>query len=92
MDEFYKKLEEAVNDLPTGDIPVILGDWNAKIGKQLVSNLCIGKHGLGERNERGDRLKLYFESQRLCVLNTLFDKQPRRLHRMEERAIRLTTS
>ena len=34
-----------------------MGDFNAKIGKRKQNESCImGPYGIGERNERGDRL------------------------------------
>lgn len=32
-DNFYNQLEAALNTIPTGDIKIVLGDFNAKVGK-----------------------------------------------------------
>ena len=33
IDDFYRELEEVLNDSPKKDIKAIMGDWNAKIGR-----------------------------------------------------------
>ena len=48
-----------------------MGDWNAKIGKGEGSGIA-GKWGLGERNERGERLINLCAKNELMITNTLF--------------------
>lgn len=56
-----------------------MGDLNAKIGKGRVENI-IGEHGLGLRNERGDRLLQFCQDQNMAIMNTWFELPPRRLY------------
>ncbi len=65
--------------IPKKDVTVVMGDWNAQIGKATTSNKSIGIHGLGVRNERGDRLEDFCLTNNLIVENTLFQHHPRRL-------------
>ena len=37
------------------DIVIVLGDFNAKVGSEQYEN-AVGPYGLGEVNERGQRL------------------------------------
>ena len=39
----------------SGEISILIGDWNAKVGEQLEHPVT-GKFGLGNRNDRGQRL------------------------------------
>lgn len=39
----------------------------------------VDEHGLGVRNERGERIKLFIEEEDLIILNTLFKLPPLRL-------------
>ena len=56
-----------------------MGDFNAKLGKGSATKL-IGPYGLGERNERGDRLEDFAIENDLAVTNTLFQQHKRRLY------------
>jgi exonuclease III len=52
IEDFYSDLQEALNEIPKKDVFVIMGDWNAKIGKGEPGT--VGRHGLGNRNEAGE--------------------------------------
>ncbi|GFS20400.1 craniofacial development protein 2-like [Elysia marginata] len=54
-------------------------DFNAKVGTTTTSK-SIGREGLGETNERGERLIQYWEKHELSIVNTLFIQQKRRLY------------
>ena len=54
---FYEKLSKAYNDCPRHDIKIILGDMNAKVGREEAFRPTIGKWSLHEEtNENGLRL------------------------------------
>ena len=40
----------------------------------------VGDHGLGERNERGDRLVQFCQEQEMWIANTHFQKPERKLY------------
>ena len=78
--EFYTQLQldtldpRALNKAPKRDIVMLMGDFNAKIGAGYhheQEKVSIGKHGLGERNKRGDSLIDFCISNNLVVANTL---------------------
>ena len=52
-----------------------MGDMNAKVGKGAVT-IIVGSNGLGERNERGDRLVQFCEENQLVICNILFKHHP----------------
>ena len=55
-DDFYQQLADNVIQ-QNHKLHVIMGDFIAKVGeKSTRSELCIGPHGLGTRNERGQTL------------------------------------
>ena len=56
-----------------------MGDINAKVGKAKHEKI-VGDYGLGNRNERGDRLINFCQEQNLCILITYFKHPPRREH------------
>ncbi|XP_071582157.1 uncharacterized protein [Temnothorax nylanderi] len=60
---------------------VIIGDFNAKVGKVEEAHLRStgGTFGLGVRNERGERLIQFAVENDLAIMNTMFQHHPRRL-------------
>ena len=55
-----------------------MGYWNAKVGSQEILGV-IGKLGLGEQNEEGQRLTEFCQENTLVIANTLFQQHKRRL-------------
>ena len=49
----------------------VMGDMNAKVGSSAKGNI-VGKFGLGERNERGERLIRFSEENKLTIYDTWF--------------------
>lgn len=79
IESFYADVQKVIDGLPKKDILYILGDFNAKIGNQPEVNIA-GSHGLGERNEAGDRLIQFCQENRLRITNTWFMQPKRRLY------------
>ena len=54
-DSFYNLLQRVTDEIPSHDMILMLGDWNAKIGAtQEGEDGVVGQHGLGnERSENG---------------------------------------
>ena len=78
VDEIYDRIEELVAKEKGKDYVVIMGDWNAVVGEGREGKE-IGKHGLGSRNERGEKLVEFCKRNKFMVTNTWFKKQkPRR--------------
>ncbi|VDP70623.1 unnamed protein product [Schistosoma curassoni] len=65
-DQFYYRLQSIVEKCPTKDLTILIGDFNAKVGMDNTGyENIMGRHGLGERNENGERFA------NLCALNKL---------------------
>ena len=47
------------------------GDWNAKVGKHVQWNGCIGRFGIGILNDREQSLLKFAEKYKLFIANTL---------------------
>ncbi|CAD6191820.1 unnamed protein product [Caenorhabditis auriculariae] len=77
LDDFYRKLEETIQREKAYYI-FVLGDFNAKMGKCATPSIRHGKHGLGIRNDNGERLAELLDSRRLYHGNSLFEKPDRR--------------
>ncbi|XP_072027692.1 uncharacterized protein [Amphiura filiformis] len=57
-----------------------MGDMNAKVGEGEDKKCGIGKFGLGDRNERGDRLAKFCCANNLAIMNTCFKHHKRNLY------------
>ena len=55
IEQFYGRLQDLIDTVPRGNVLIIMGDWNAKIGDKAVDGIS-GTHGLGYRNEPGERM------------------------------------
>ena len=61
------------------DVLFIIGDWNAKVGRQEIPGIT-GKFGFGVQNEAGQRLTEFCQENALVIANTLFQQYKRRLY------------
>ena len=74
-------LLEAIDSTIKQDLVFILGDYNAKIGKETTpeEREIKGPHCLGSRNDRGQMLLDFCFENQMVVGNSLFKQHPRRL-------------
>ena len=54
-EQFYEDLQDLLELAHKKDVLFIIGDWNAKVGRQEIPGVT-GKFGLGLQNEAGQRL------------------------------------
>ena len=76
MEQFYDDTERAMSDSDS-KYKIITGDFNTKFGTKPEEEdfKSMGAFGIGERNERGDRLIESAEEHKLITTNTLLQKQ-----------------
>ena len=74
MELFYDELQSKINQLPPNHKYIILGDMNAKVGRDSYSNWpsVVGIYGVGRCNERGERLLQFCAINNLTIVNTLY--------------------
>ena len=81
QESFYNDLQSIIDRTPKGDVVVVIGDFNAKVGKHTGGKGdTIGGHGLGEQNEAGERLVEFCDGNSLRIMNTWFEQPKRRLY------------
>ena len=70
-DEFYTKMEEEINKVQRHDVKMILGDLNAKIGREELYRSTIGKESLHEdSNDNGLRLIDFAIEKKMIIKST----------------------
>ena len=79
IEDFYQQLEDTMANTGKKDVKVIIGDWNAKIGKDNEGwETAMGEHGYGVQNERGERLLEFALKHQLFISNTRFQQKDSR--------------
>ena len=79
-DDFYDRLQTVMDKLPAKDVNIVMGDFNAKVGSDNSNYEDImGKHGLGEINDNGERFQGFCAFNSLVVGGTVFPHK--RLHK-----------
>ena len=79
VERFYEDLQDLLELRPKTDVLFIIGDWNAKVGSQVISGVT-DKFDLGVQNEAGLRLIQFCQENALVIANTLFQQHKRRLY------------
>ncbi|KAL4130807.1 hypothetical protein QTP88_008189 [Uroleucon formosanum] len=72
-DIFYENLDNVCDRIPTNKVKILLGDFNAKIGQEVVYRPTIGKESLFRiSNDNGTRLVNFAMTRSMIVSNTTF--------------------
>ena len=72
-EQFYEHFDQVIRSTPQSDKLVVLGDFNARVGKEHSSwEGILGRHGVGKVNDNGLLLLSKCAEHSLCITNTLF--------------------
>ena len=71
---FYEQLQDVLNDIPRSDLKILMGDFNAQLGKQRSGfEDVIGPYGSARAtNDNGERFISFCSENGFCIGNTLF--------------------
>ena len=78
-EEFYEQLGCILNKVPKHSMNIVMGDFNAKVGAQNNNKREMGKHGLGEKDNNGEKLLQMCSEYDLVITGTLF--QHKNIHK-----------
>ncbi|XP_051651908.1 craniofacial development protein 2-like [Manacus candei] len=74
--KFYADLHLLTQKVPADDKIIILGDFNARVGKNFDAwKGILGKHGFGNCNDNGRLLLEFCAEQQLTITNTIFQQK-----------------
>jgi len=73
LEEVYEGIEKVKGD----ENLIIMDDRNDVVGEETLGHI-IGNYGLGNRNERGDRLIDFCSKHEFLITNTYFKHRPKR--------------
>ena len=72
-DSFYEELEQVFDHFPKYDMKILLGDFNAKVGRENIFKLTIGNESLHQdSNDNGVRIVNFAMSKNLVVKSKMF--------------------
>ena len=75
-DRFYSDLRSLIQSTPADDKVVILGDFNARVGQDSEAwKGVLGKHGVGNCNEKGRLLLEFCAEKQFTITNTIFQQK-----------------
>jgi len=75
-DKFYSELHSLMQSTPADDKVIILGDFNATVGKDATAwKGVLGRHGVGNCNDNGRLLLELCTEQQLVITNTIFQQK-----------------
>ena len=74
IEKFYDDIGKVLDEEKT-KYTILMGDFNAKVGKKKDGESCMGKFGVGHRNERGEMLVNFSERYNMKIMNTVFQKR-----------------
>jgi exonuclease III len=79
-DRFYEELGRIFDQFPRYDMNILLGDFNAKVGRENIFKPTIGNESLHEiNNDNGVRVVNFDRSKNLVVKSTMFPH--RKIHK-----------
>ena len=81
LENMYVTLSELINNFKNLSTAIVYlaGDFNAKVGVSTGSESCLGKFSRGRRNNSGETLVNFCDSQGLFICNSAFQHPARHI-------------
>ncbi|XP_075742286.1 uncharacterized protein LOC142796007, partial [Rhipicephalus microplus] len=76
VESFYED-EDLARNMVKLEYPILIGDFNARVGKKHAEHQEVGDYGIGTRNDKGELLQEFTERNNLRILNTFYRKRER---------------
>ena len=76
-EQFYQKLQHQIYSIRTDEEEIVMGDLNGHIGTQREGyEQVMGYHGIGNRNDEGERVLDFCNVNHMKIMNTFFQHRP----------------
>ena len=74
VEEMYSEIEKLLKKFKKmkSSVTMVAGDFNAKVGRKLNEEKCLGNYSNGKRNQSGQLLTEFCERNELFISNTSF--------------------
>ena len=72
LDSFYESLRQTIRSVPKEEKLILLGDFNARVGRESETWNALGPYGIGKMNSNGLRLLELCSMHNLAIANTFF--------------------
>ena len=77
-ESFYGALNDAIQGIPSSQKLLVMGDFNARVGKDYSSwENVLGRHGVGRENSNGTLLLSLCSQNELIITNTIYQQATR---------------
>ena len=76
--KFTEDLQDTVDKIPTSDVLLLLGDFNARVGCSVAGDVwrgVRGRHGVGCCNEAGEKFLEFCAVNQFTIMSTWFVKK-----------------
>nr|KAG5687792.1 hypothetical protein BaRGS_017270 [Batillaria attramentaria] len=84
-DDLYQQLQTVIDRGGAKDMTILMGDFNAKIGSDNTGyENTMGTHGLGQKNENGERFADFCALNQLVIGGSIFPHK--RIHKATRRS------
>ena len=77
-ENFFQDLQTTLDKRQKNDLLLLLGDFNARVGScasEDGAENVVGRFGLGQRNQAGEKLIQFCSTNNLSIMNTWFRKR-----------------
>lgn len=79
VEDFWEKLEDELLKIPENNTKILMGDFNAQLGREKKYAATVGKYPAHRRtNRNGERLIHLCQMANLKIMSTHFKAQPRK--------------
>lgn len=78
-DDFYNNLQTVIDSVPSHDLKIIMGDFNAQIGSENIGwETIIGRNATGTKTDNGMQLMNLCSGNELKIGGSMFQHKTRK--------------